>query len=768
VPINNVFYKTIQYLKENHEAMSGMDSIVAAEYKYFERDEDKPYYFIPLPLLGEPLYLSEQQSFVPVDHHLTFFGSLNAEYADFFHYTAHFPNHTLRVFFKQNGDSTGNVVWKLTDSADSLQLTPQQIKEVIQYGVLQAMPTFIKLSRGRDDLIARSWAVYKDKQKQYDDAVFSRVASPELLKTYNADALAAITKLAAIDSGKHYHQYKRLLVSRAAFIDAGFAPTEPEVKNTAPIITQEPETSCRFTLSTKAASVPMIDWATRWADLGNMLEQIKALQQAPNVPNALKLSKVEANYITYLLTLHDAYQRLLAEYLSLADSETSFSKEHQQFCMALNQLELNHNNLMVKGIQTLLLFPDGIEQLPETIHHLRLYTAKLEAKIFRKMIRDDNAALFALFLDQDNFSFQTHLVAGNKTLLEEIIVNKAINCLQEVLLRKTYLNLLDIGDEQLPLASHILKLGDWDPFRMFCIDQISAFQSAPFYQSLIARLQHHPEKETHIQNAEAAANFFHRSAQALTAVSMKLVALVTQHLDVTRCFYDRNEFRLLLKAELEHEVGLKMAKLKTFNKRLYDHLVENSLPDAHKSPSIEHPTQVSLELAVESGMNVLGRILNEGGEALEKVLEFYIKFYHELNEALYYYLPSDAADAMPKSQRVKLYEKHFAAFSTLDFELNAEKIKAKKLEKISEKVSKLQNKLSMARGLDERRHLAEKFTAIQEELQDIQNQPSFYASLFDQNPKIMGIFCSDDARDLNVLDGLDGNGDKRMVAKRSK
>ncbi len=344
-------------------------------------------------------------------------------------------------------------------------------------------------------------------------------------------------------------------------------------------------------------------------------------------------------------------------------------------------------------------------------------------------------------------------MSDQKTFLEAIIAYKAINCLQEVLLSKTYLNLLDVGSDQLPLASHILRLNEWDSFRLFCISQIPEFGSQRFYQSLITRLQQHPEREIHVQNAETIAITGPRRIQSQTAVSMKLFALVVGKIDVFKPFYDKYQLRASLLQHLEQEVDVKMATLKTFNRTLHDQLVTDSSPSSKVTSSRALLEQIPMELAVEHSMSMIGRLLNEASAPIEKMMELQIEFYHELNEALYYYLPSESADELSKSQRGKLYKKHFDAFLTVDATFNAERRKSKEIKKISQEMDVLKKKALKAKAKGSNMTgLMEKYSVLNQRFAAVQHQTSFAAAFFGHNSNVAALFQSEEAKLLDVVE----------------
>lgn len=666
MPGKNVIYGAIEVLKQKNQSSETM--INTAMNGFYKGNADDLYNLIKLPVPQQRLELDENQSLICTEQHATFFAVHESEYrSSDLHYTGILKKpgesytYKLRVFINDKDEPTGDISFyrhdEANNSSESVQLAPDQIDQVIQYALSQTSTLLKVLRKEHKSMLDAERGKYTQYITQYNAHAFDPAATEEQLRCVRAvlSSLDILSKIDNLNYQREYHRFSSIL---------HFIENPPIIAVTEPtsIILGNSNLLNEVAISTMAIESPEVFKAihiasprslamSKWNKLKQLAESIRQDQKSENVPVSTISSKVNPAYVDFIVLLDTRYRAFVIDYLVFEDENNlAFMPVPQECCLLFETIREQQDKLVIQCLKNLLLVPSNIDNMDEIFQAFSNRVSKLDPRLFRIVIGKDRADFFSYLLEY--FPFQTTLLTTtnqssmqlgttDKTLLEEIIEKRAINCLREVIKKDYRMNYLDLASDGLPLASHVLRLNTLDSFRFICLRDIRAFDSVSFYRKLIGILKCQPNRTDDIENAKMALSLCKRSSpmRVLAEKQLDIMSNIPEWMTGAAVQFEAlakksNQLKFIQLRQLAQETNSKISRMAQDNPG-FRHQLSQSMgvfSDQLRQMGDEDPQEF---MHFMQGMN---------SSRVENVLDQQIKYCHELNEFLYYSLPGDPAD----------------------------------------------------------------------------------------------------------------------------
>ena len=680
MPKKNILFGAIECLQTTKQSSEAM--INQAEKK--QNKEHHFYYVIRLPKSPIPLEFANGQTFHCTELHTTFFAGheTNQRESDL-HCTAIFHNnednayYRFRVFLNEKDEPTGDISWYKLDlehhTEEAVPLTLEHFNQIVNYALLHSSPVLTVLRSEHKTLLERERTRYQHKLAQYHSMVFADSMNTEALLACLQEALSSLDILDKIDDTRYKSERMRLL-QILAFIE--HPPVTAAASASAAMIEAHPVPECiehNPNLPTKTAQLvdkPAPDCSIAWEALTTKADLL--LNDYATIPLAITESKINSAYITAMTTLDQAYRALCKDYLILEQQSLVFTRAQQQFDIRFDTLQEKHSATVTQCLKTMLMFSSSIENIDDLLQQFSTYASKLDPNIFRVLINKDRAELLTFLLE--HFPFQTTLLYSkehqglhsrliHKTILEEIIDKRATHCLRTILKENYHLNLLTLGSDGRPLASHILRLDLLNDFRFICVRDIPAFSSASFYKALLTLLQRCPNAQDDIDKAQIARNLYKRSSSIykLAEQNMEIIHNLPEDMktaiaQITALAHGTNQIKFIRLRQIGQEINNKIALLAQDNPQLQRRLSEEMG---------RFYTELC-QVTADDPAAMLDAFSHMTHKQLDTILDQQLSYCHELNEFLYYSLPADPRDqdSLSTSARLSLRNHHLQRLQT--------------------------------------------------------------------------------------------------------
>ncbi len=398
-------------------------------------------------------------------------------------------------------------------------------------------------------------------------------------------------------------------------------------------------------------------------------------------------------YLTRIVEIDRQYREFMGELLvfDAHDDLFHFISIHERETL-VETLQTQHNKLVIQCLNTLFTMPCELVVRDDTLEALKTYIEQLNPQLFRTVIKRDDAYLMTFLLKC--FSFQTtRLTSANttssllsvkieKTILEEIVSNKAIHCLRELLKQGYHLNFLTLASDGSPLASHVLSLNSLEPFQFICMREVVAFKADSFYRKLLTTLETLSAKqpcEEAIKHAQVAHSLSKRTLNPVFEKQMELLTTLSQPVQqALNRLPPRVQAKFVQVHQLVHETHEKINIFMETNPQ-FRHTFMNASREFYNQ--IEQMKEDPEEFVRSSGEDVA---------QVESLFDNLILNTHHLNEFLFYSLPPNPFDINPISPdaRESLRNYHYQKLEEHKISLQDPREKMKKAMSLMKEVIK--------------------------------------------------------------------------------
>ena len=159
-----------------------------------------------------------------------------------------------------------------------------------------------------------------------------------------------------------------------------------------------------------------------------------------NIPKPQHSGAFNPSYVTHIIQLHVDYQDLCEKYEALKLEQP---EEVQTFQSELDLITQEQQKLLTKGLTTVLMFSEQVENLEAVMARLKAYAPAQGIEIFRFLIARDRAEPVQFLLNHMNVSVHEttlpakksdalHGAASLNTIHEEMVAKSATKCLAAV------------------------------------------------------------------------------------------------------------------------------------------------------------------------------------------------------------------------------------------------------------------------------------------------------------------------------------------------